>query len=368
MPEFYLGLMSGTSADGIDAALVDFSSDYPKLHASYYSPYSRELRERIHGLLSVSGNQIHALGELDIILGKEFAKAANALLASEHLSSKDIQAIGSHGQTIYHYPKPPFPYTLQIGDPNIIAAETGITTIADFRRKDMAYGGQGAPLVPAFHQYILGSEEKNRAVVNIGGIANVTLLANDLTEPVIGFDTGPGNVLLDSWINKHQKLAHDEKGKWAAEGKVNGPLLKKLLADPYFILPAPKSTGREYFHLSWLQNNLVDEKIAAEDVQATLTELTAQSILMVIKNYFSTAEILICGGGVHNTHLMNRLSQLAAPNFPVDSTARYGLAPDWIEAMAFAWLAKQTLNKQHGNLPSVTGAMQKAILGGVYYN
>jgi anhydro-N-acetylmuramic acid kinase len=367
MHELYIGLMSGTSADGIDAALVDFSTTQPRLIASHFSPYAPELRKRIHALPSLTQQVVQALGVLDSQIGKAFGDAANALLANHNVSADAICGIGSHGQTIYHFPHPPDPYTLQIGDPNIIAAMTGITTVADFRRRDMAHGGQGAPLVPAFHHHVLLSQT-NRAIVNIGGIANVSLLSQD-QQPLLGFDTGPGNVLLDVWIGLHRQQSHDEKGAWGASGQVDVKLLHLFLTDAYFALPAPKSTGREYFNLEWLTRYLTHygKSIAAVDVQATLTALTAHSILQAVQKYFVAGEILICGGGVHNDFLIESLRTMSEPHFTVDSTQKYGVAPDWMEAMAFAWLAKQTLARKPGNLPSVTGARQQAVLGGVYY-
>jgi len=362
--ELYIGLMSGTSADGIDVALVDFSAALPRLIATHYTPYSLEIREKILALCQKGEDEITRLGALDILLAKAFAKATNELLKAQSLSPEKIKGIGSHGQTIRHDPAH---FTIQIGDPNTIAAETGITTVADFRRKDIALGGQGAPLVPAFHQAIFADDKNNRVIVNIGGIANITLLpANQV--PILGFDTGPGNVLLDMWIHRHQQKSRDEHGAWGAQGKVYPDLLACLLADPYFQLSAPKSTGREYFNLTWLEKYLsaLPEKISPVDVQATLVELTAQSILIAIKQYIAEGEILICGGGAHNHLLMTRLKMIAEPQFILASTQQSGIDPDWVEAMAFAWLARQTLRQKPGNMPQVTGAKEAVILGGVY--
>ncbi|TAK73566.1 MAG: anhydro-N-acetylmuramic acid kinase [Gammaproteobacteria bacterium] len=358
MTELYIGLMSGTSADGIDAALVDFSQTPPVTIATHYQPYSPALREQILALCVQGENEIHRLGELDVVLGSAFAEAVNHLLQQQSLAPSEIKAIGSHGQTVRHAPSR---FTLQVGDPNTIAAKTGITTIADFRRKDIAHGGQGAPLLPAFHHHLFATTKTQRVIVNIGGIANVTLLSS----PIIGFDTGPGNVLMDAWIGLHQQQTHDKDGAWAAQGQVHPALLERLLADTYFHLPPPKSTGREYFHLAWLQQYL-ETPTPPQDVQATLAELTARSILLSIQKHQSVGEILICGGGAHNTFLMQRLQQLAEPHYTVDSTQKYGIHPDWVEAIAFAWLARQTLLRQPGNLPSVTGAHQAVILGGIY--
>ena len=369
MTEFYIGLMSGTSADGIDAALVDFSQPQPRVVATHYAAYSSALREKILALCQQGSNEIERMGELDVILGKEFALAANALLKQQSLTPADIKAIGSHGQTIRHLPHPPHGFTLQIGDPNTIAAHTGITTVADFRRKDIALGGQGAPLVPAFHQHIFSSNQTNRAIVNIGGIANVTVLSCAEADAIIGFDTGPGNVLLDAWINTHQQLRHDENGAWGSKGKIHSTLLERLLADSYFELAPPKSTGREHFNLRWLQQHLetLSQTLTPVDVQATLIELTAHTIISAIQPYFSKGEILICGGGVHNAFLMQRLNKLATPYFSVDTTQKYGVDPDWMEAIAFAWLAQQTLHRKPGNLLRVTGAKSATVLGGVYF-
>lgn len=365
MSELYIGLISGTSADGIDAALVDFSTTTPTVIGTHYQPYPSDIREKVLSLCKRGEDEIERLGELDALLGKTFAKAVQTLLEKQSLTPATIKAIGSHGQTIRHRPQL---FTLQIADPNIIAAETGITTVADFRRKDMAQGGQGAPLVPAFHEQILASKDSNRIIVNIGGIANITVL-NKNKAPVIGFDTGPGNVLLDTWIAKHQQKRYDENGSWGAEGEVDPALLQQMLTEPYFKLPAPKSTGRELFHSEWLdrQLNQYQKAISPVDVQATLVELTAQSILDAIRKEISEGEVLICGGGAHNQLLMERLKALGAPNYQVASTMQYGIDPDWVEALAFAWLAKQTLQRAPGNLPSVTGAKRATILGGIYY-
>lgn len=362
----YIGLMSGTSTDGIDAALVDFSDVMPRVIGTLYMPYEPQLREQILALCQPGDNEIQRLGELDVVLGKALATTANQLLQQQGFGAQDIKAIGSHGQTIRHSPHSSHRFTLQIGDPNTIAAETGITTIADFRRKDIALGGQGAPLVPAFHQHIFSSELQNRAIVNIGGIANVTLLPKNKPEAILGFDTGPGNVLMDMWIAKYQQKTYDKNGEWAAQGNVLPDLLAVLLKDAYFSLPAPKSTGREYFNLAWLEKQLAGTE-KAEDVQTTLVALTAASIAAAIRASFHEGEILICGGGAHNKLLMSQMQTLVQPAFKIASTDVYGIHPDWVEAVAFAWLAKQTLHRQTGNLPRVTGAKQAAILGSIHY-
>lgn len=363
MSELYIGLMSGTSVDGIDAALVDFSNPKPQLIAHHYEKMPEHLRAKIMALLSPGSDEINRMAEADILLGKAFAKTANALLQKNHIFPEKISAIGSHGQNIRHHPHRQF--TLQIADPNVIAAETGITTVADFRRRDLAHGGQGAPLVPAFHREIFHSDKMDRVIVNIGGIANITLLPADKTKTVFGFDTGPGNTLLDMWTEKQLKKSYDEHGSFAAQGVIQKKLLEQLLADPYFQLNPPKSTGREYFNLAWLEKFLSDTMPAA-DVQTTLAELTAQTIIDAINVYYPRAEIYVCGGGVHNDFLMKRLRELAVDH-DVYTTEKLGVHPDYVEAIAFAWLAKQTLEKKPGNLMAVTGAKKETILGGIYY-
>jgi anhydro-N-acetylmuramic acid kinase len=361
MNELYIGLMSGTSADGIDAVLADFNHASPKLLHRYYHPFSSGLRQSIIELCQSGADEIKRMGDLDITLGHAFADAVHALLKDSKTSFKEIRAIGCHGQTIRHYPDRC--YTLQIGDPNIITAKTNITTITDFRRRDMAHGGQGAPLVPAFHQAVFAKKNQDRAIVNIGGIANVTLLFGNKRD-VIGFDTGPGNILLDAWIERHLQQTYDKEGAWASKGEVNFSLLEKLLEDSFFHLLPPKSTGREYFNLNWLEK-YISTSLSAVDVQATLVALTAQSIMTAIKKYFSQGEIIVCGGGAQNKLLMDHLRKNAAP-LSVCSTHEFGIDPDWVEAIAFAWLAKQTLSGQTSNITTVTGAKQTAILGGIY--
>jgi len=359
MRELYIGLMSGTSVDAIDGVLVDFSQSRPQLVTSYSEKIPTELRHAITELCQPSTNEIEKLASIDATLGELFAHTANTLLKQANMNAKNILAIGSHGQTIRHYPDKKF--TLQIGDPNVIAAKTGITVIADFRRRDIAHGGQGAPLVPAFHQALFENQSNDRVILNIGGIANVTLL----TDTVIGFDTGPGNTLLDTFAYQHLQKHYDENGTWAASGKLLPALLEKLLNDPYFHLSPPKSTGREYFNLNWL-NQFISPHDAPQDIQATLVELTVRSIVDAIKKYIPRGEIYVCGGGTHNLFLMKQLKSYAK-NFTVETTEKLGVHPNWMEAMAFAWLAKQTLHKKPGNICAVTGATRETILGGVYY-
>ncbi|WP_271273085.1 anhydro-N-acetylmuramic acid kinase [Aliamphritea hakodatensis] len=361
----YIGLMSGTSLDGIDAVAVSFEPHF-RLLGTHSETLPESLNQNIRSLLAPGDNEIDRLGMLDLDLGKAFAGASNNLLAKHKLAHADIRAIGSHGQTIRHRPEHHF--TLQSGDPNTIAEHTGIMTIADFRRRDMAAGGQGAPLVPAFHNALFHSPETNRVIVNIGGMANLTVLPACPDAEVLGYDTGPGNVLMDSWIHEHQQLSYDRNGNWAAQGNVIPQLLEQMLSLPFFHEPAPKSTGREQFNLIWIQRmlTLLDQAPNNTDVQATLAELTATSIAMAIRSHgLETAEVYLCGGGSHNRHLQQRIQALL-PGYTVATTAALNLHPDWVEAVAFAWLAKQTLENLPGNMPTVTGASGYRILGAIY--
>lgn len=364
---YYIGLISGTSLDAIDAALVCFSDQHCELQQSLALPIADDIRQEALSLLNPGNNELARLCRLDVQLGRLFADAVQALLAKADLDASAISAIGSHGQTLRHYPDDAFPTSLQIGDPNIIVEQTGITTVADFRRRDMAAGGQGAPLVPAFHQAMLQDSRYHRVVVNIGGIANITVLTKDLSQPVIGFDTGPGNALSDSWTQKHLHQTHDKEGQWAAGGTCHQALLDTLMNDPYFEQAPPKSTGRETFNLRWLEKSLQNfSDLKPQDIQATLVELTAITLAQaILKHAPGTEQILICGGGTHNKFLMQRLA-VHLPEQVIQSTSSLGIDPDWVEAMAFAWLAKQTLNGQAGNLVSVTGARHPLILGGIY--
>ena len=363
----FIGLISGTSMDAIDAVLVSFEpASQPRLLAHHSLPLGDTLRADLTALQQPGHDELNRTARLDIQMARLFAKASMELLQQAGCQASEIIAIGSHGQTIRHIPGGNFPTSFQIADPNLIAELTGITTVADFRRRDMAAGGQGAPLVPAFHNQIFRSEGINRVIVNIGGIANITILPAGSDEAVIGFDTGPGNGLMDVWIHKHLGKRFDQNGEWAAQGKIIPKLLTGMLNDPYFSLPAPKSTGKEYFHLDWLEKH-VEKKMAAEDVQATLCELTATSITNEIMQAIPKSdEVYICGGGVHNQTLMQRLDNLLKPA-EVASTDKLGLSPDWVEAVCFAWLAKQTLHRQTSNLPSVTGARHDVVLGGLFW-
>ena len=362
----YIGLISGTSMDGIDAALVNLKSDKPDLIGGLHTPYENNLKKELTDLIAADA-PISLVARLDQRVGLAFAESANNLLKKYAVNKTDCLAIGSHGQNILHQPDTEFPTSIQIGDPNIIAEHTGITTVADFRRRDMAAGGQGAPLAPAFHEMMFREKNQNRVVLNIGGISNITILPGNPDQPTTGFDCGPGNTLMDSWSLKHQNKAFDESGNWAATGIINQPLLTDLLSDPYFQKQPPKSTGREYFNLPWLKARLEKHpSLKANDVQATLCQLTATCCGQAVLDFApATEEILVCGGGVHNTTLMTRLAA-TLPNCSIKPTSTYDIDPDWVEAIAFAWLAKQTLAGKSGNLPSVTGARHPVILGGVY--
>jgi len=361
----YLGLISGTSADGIDAALVRFEDDKPQLIDALAHPWPAELRTRI---LAVAQDEtrldLDAYGRLDVAIGQCFADAAQALLARHAQHARAVRAIGSHGQTLRHRPTGEHPFTLQVGDPSVIAERCGVDVVADFRRTDVAAGGQGAPLLPAVHAMLLAQPGQTRVVLNLGGIANITVL--DANGHVFGFDTGPANGLMDAWCLRHRGVAYDADGAFAASGHVDEALLAALLADPYFILPPPKSTGREHFHLAWLDSHQRVATLAPTDVQATLLELSARSVADAIERHAADAvDVLACGGGVHNHVLMRRLSQ-AMPTRVVTTTAEYGIDPDYLEATAFAWLARQRLLGLPGNLPSVTGARGPRVLGAVY--
>jgi anhydro-N-acetylmuramic acid kinase len=363
MTALFIGLMSGTSMDGIDAALVDLSTTQPQLVAAHGHPYPKDLRTQLLEAIRLEDPLSSDLSRLDDATGVAFAEAANALLESAGTPASAVTAIGSHGQTIHHAPDAPRPYSLQIGNPRRIARMTGIDVVADFRRADIEAGGQGAPLVPACHAALFRSPTEARAVVNIGGIANITVLPADPSAPVTGFDTGPGNTLMDQWIGEQQGQAMDRDGKWATGGRIDPDLLACLLADPYFQLAPPKSTGREHFNLDWLATCLGEDDPTAQDIQSTLCELTAVSIADAVRQYAGgTRRLLVCGGGVHNGELQRRLATGLEP-IPVESSGAHGLDPDWVEAVAFAWLAKRHLDGKPGNLPEVTGARQPVILG-----
>jgi len=366
---YYIGLMSGTSTDAVDAALVDIPSlGTLTLRATHRQSLPDDIRQMVQELTCNATATLDQLGELDTQLGRLFAQAANTLLIRSGMRPREIRAVGSHGQTVRHRPSGEHAFSLQLGNPSLIAELTGVTTVADFRARDLAAGGQGAPLAPAFHAVQFHSASIDRTILNIGGIANVTYLPADRSRPVLGFDTGPGNTLLDQWIYRNRAETYDRDGRWASSGRTNEPLLARLLTDGYFAAAPPKSTGREHFNLDWLQQHLgeLGVSLPAEDVQATLVELTARSIARALIEHLPAGhELYVCGGGVHNKALMTALKTAFGDN-PLPTTETLGLHPDWIEAAAFAWLAHQTLEDKAGNLPSVTGARHPAILGGIY--
>lgn len=365
--QLFIGLMSGTSLDGVDTVLVEFVDQQPKLLASYCHSIPERLKQKLSNTIQPSWTgSLNEIGVLNHKLGKLFSDASLALIKQESLDKHSVTAIGSHGQTLWHQPSGECPFSMQLGDASIITEKTGITTVADFRSRDVAAEGQGAPLAPAFHHEFLSHPEKNRVILNIGGIANITLLPNtDSSKTISGFDTGPGNGLIDAWISLNAKKSYDQNGDWAKSGKILPDILEILLSDEFFSVPPPKSTGKESFNLNWL-NQILGEKLnfnKAEDIQATLTELTAKSIANSIDDDYE--ELFICGGGIHNDFLTDRL-QIHLPKIKIDSTEVLGIHPDWMEAMAFAWLAKQTLEENTSNLPEVTGAKGKRILGAIH--
>lgn len=366
---YYIGLMSGTSADAIDAVILEVSPDGRprRLLGSHQESLPAELRAAIHQFDLPSNDELERMGAASVRLGRLFARAAETVLERTKINRSDIRAIGSHGQTIRHKPDGSEPYSLQIGEPAIIVEQTGITTVANFRSRDLAAGGEGAPLVPAFHEAAFRSSTAARAIVNLGGIANATFLPADPAAQVTGFDVGPGNVLLDQWIHKHRRQPFDRDGDWARSGRADPDLVKRLLADPYFSRPPPKSTGREYFHLEWLTAVLGDQcSVAPEDVQASLVRLTAESVANALTQHVPRPqEVYLCGGGSKNTLLVDALAAGLAP-VPVRLTDALGFPAQWVEAAAFAWLAHQTLEGRPGNIPSVTGARHPVVLGAVY--
>ena len=359
---YFIGLISGTSADGIDAALLRAS---PRIEvvAARTTPYDPTLRETILRVSQTDAKlDLDDFGALDTAIGEAFAQAALALLAEARVDKNAVRAIGSHGQTLRHRPRPPHRFSLQVGDPHVIAERTGIDVVADFRRRDVAAGGEGAPLMPAFHAAVLGDPAEQRAVLNLGGIGNLTLLPT--AGPVRGFDTGPANGLMDAWCRRHTGRDYDAGGRWAAQGRVIRGLLERCLAEPWLALPPPKSSGRDQFHLGWLEARLAGGE-DPRDVQATLLELSARSIVDALRaTQAETQRLIACGGGVHNTALMTRIAELL-PGVEVESSAAHGLDPDAVEAAGFAWLAWQTLDGLPGNRPEVTGAAGPRVLGAI---
>ncbi|HBT4645065.1 TPA: anhydro-N-acetylmuramic acid kinase [Klebsiella aerogenes] len=360
----FIGVMSGTSLDGVDVVLAAINENIVAQQASLSYPIPVNLKEDILAICQGQQLTLSQLGRLDTRLGRLFSDAVLALMRQQNLQPEDIVAIGCHGQTVWHEPTGDAPHTMQIGDNNQIAAHTGVTVVGDFRRRDMALGGQGAPLVPAFHQALLAHPVERRMVLNIGGIANLSLLVPG--QPIRGYDTGPGNMLMDAWIWRQCGKPYDKDAQWASEGKVLLPLLQDMLSDLWFALPAPKSTGREYFNYGWLEKHLARyANLRGQDVQATLTELTAVTISEQVLLSGGCERLLVCGGGARNPLLMARLAALL-PGTEVTTTDDAGISGDDMEALAFAWLAWRTLAGLPGNLPSVTGASEATILGAIY--
>jgi anhydro-N-acetylmuramic acid kinase len=361
---FYLGLMSGTSMDAIDAALVNFDVSPLALVAVSATALDAALKRRIARVLdSPDRVALDELGQLDVDLAKGFAEAALALLRDAGVDPKRVTAIGSHGQTLRHRPDLPTPFTWQIGDPNTLAEMTGISVVADFRRRDVAAGGQGAPLLPVFHDQVFRSGAEDRVIANLGGIANITILRRGTT--VTGFDTGPANRLLDAWMALHQDRDFDAGGAWAGTGRCDDALLQQLLDEPYLSMSPPKSTGRELFNMPWLEHKLGLIERRPQDVQATLQQFTAVTVATAMRRYAPGAALYVCGGGAHNAGLLQAIAQLMAPN-RVATTAALGLNPDYVEAVAFGWFARRTLEGLTSSAASVTGAAGPRILGGVY--
>ncbi|MGY0616723.1 anhydro-N-acetylmuramic acid kinase [Vibrio sp. FJH11] len=363
--ELYIGVMSGTSMDGVDTALVAIEGNQVELIAHDDYPMPKPLKQALLSVCTGQATNLKTIGELDHQLGHLFANAVLQLLEKSGYLAEQIRAIGNHGQTVFHQPTGDHPFTTQLGDANIIAVKTGIDTVADFRRKDMALGGQGAPLVPAFHKSIFAMQDSTTVILNIGGIANISVLHPQ--QPVIGYDTGPGNMLMDAWCEKHTAQGFDKDAQFALQGTVNQLLLNQLLQEPYLTKPAPKSTGRELFNIDWLQSHLTNHQICAEDVQRTLCEYSAITIANEVEQftYGSSPQLLVCGGGARNPLLMQRIANLL-PQWQVATTIERGVDGDYMEAMAFAWLAQRHIHGLPSNLPEVTGASRLASLGVMY--
>ncbi len=363
---YYVGIMSGTSVDGIDAVLVKDTSAGLKMSGQYSCEFPPDLKQDILELLSTFQVHLKKLGEIDARLGTCYANAVNALLKETKVNAQEVLAIGCHGQTVYHDPRGKYPFTMQIGDGNRVAALTGIKTICDFRRMDVAFGGDGAPLAPAFHNGYLNSETEQRVILNLGGIANITILNKDESK-VLGFDTGPANCLMDLWIQKSKDTKYDKNGQWAKSGKVNASLLIDLCSEEYFVLSPPKSTGKELFNLLWLEQKLEKySQIKHEDIQATLCDFTAKTVADAIQKHAPFCQaVYSCGGGSSNIYLQERLS-FYLKEIKVSTTDELGIPVQWVEAIAFAWLAKRRVEGKYGNIPSVTGAKAKVKLGALY--
>lgn len=363
MTRLFAGLMSGTSLDGVDAVLLDLAGHGPRLLGHVQLPMPEALRAEFAALNQACADELHRAQLAGVELARLYARALRELLQSAGVEPAQVEAVGTHGQTVRH--RPELGYTLQLGAPAWLAEQCGITVVADFRSRDVAAGGQGAPLVPAFHRAVFARDGEDLAVLNLGGIANLSLLYAD--GRVLGFDCGPANALLDLWAQRHLGQAFDADGAWAARGKVSPALLARLLDDPYFSAPAPKSTGRDHFEAGWLRQRLHGmDGLDAVDVQATLAQMVADSIAGDLRRCMPGAgKVLVCGGGANNSDLLRRL-RAALPGCDIGDTTSRGLAPQQVEAAAFAWLAARTLDGLPGNLAAVTGARGPRVLGAIY--
>ena len=363
--KLYIGAISGTSVDGLDISLISISENNVNFLAAKTVSFNSDLKGKLLSLGQSETISIDDLGSIDAELGVLIGSSINCFLTDLSIDPSAIAAIGSHGQTIRHRPEKQPSFTMQIGDPNRIAETTAITCIADFRRRDVAAGGQGAPLVPPFHEALFRTSKQNRVILNIGGISNITILPAAPEQPLIGFDTGPGNALMDSWIKHHTNMPYDDKGDWASSGRASSSLLSLLSEDAYLAKPPPKSTGREHYSLEWLRAHLRSKDIAPEDVQATLLDFTATTIVSAVTKWGSLCEnLIVCGGGRLNTALLQRIKELSS--FTISIAEDYGVDGDSLESSAFAWLAHQTLSKKAGNQIAVTGAKGPRILGAIY--
>lgn len=361
--QLFIGLMSGTSLDGVDAALVSFNEHQsPELIKTHFIAYPQNLRSQILALQHPTDNELETTALIGNTLAHLYANAVNELLALAKTEACAVNAIGCHGQTIRH--RPELGFTMQIGNPALLCELTGITVVSDFRSRDIAAKGQGAPLVPAFHKDVFAHNRHSRAIINIGGIANITYLSN--AGHVFGFDSGPGNMLLDAWIKQHLGLDYDADGQWSCTGSIIEPLLSAMLNEPYFSAVPPKSTGRDLFNTTWLNQWLSAQAYAPNDVARTLVALSAHSIAQAINQYCGHIdEIYLCGGGAKNQLLVSDLQSLMG-SASVEMTDKLGIGIDWVEAIAFAWLAKKCISQESANLPEVTGAKGLRILGAIY--
>jgi len=358
----FIGLISGTSRDGVDAVLLEFEGEAPAVRKALCQPYPDPIAEELARITQAGRRPSDEdLRRLEPMIARQFASAALRLVAEAGLETGRVRAIGSHGQTVWHDPEGPQPESIQLGAPEAIARHTGMTTVGDFRRADIEAGGQGAPLAPLLHRALFRPVRGKRVVLNLGGIANISVV--DEHGEVTGFDTGPANCLLDAWVRRHRGEPFDRDGRWAASGEVDRELLQALLQDAWFEKPPPKSTGVEHFNLEWLRKHLSGLHLRARDIQATLAELTASSVADAIRPC-RAAEVLLCGGGIHNADLVARLER-CLPGMPLRSTARFGVDPDWVEAILFAWLARERLEGRPQDTRAITGARQPVLLGTV---